>query len=116
MALIDTGPHTVTVYLEEETTDERGNLVRRPKAGGPVTVTGCLMAPVASTRGAFPARDIKEGQRATVAYKLIARNAPVGWWSRVVWKGRTFTPLSGPLVREYSPSVRHISVTLQEER
>lgn len=121
MSLVDNGPHTVKVYLEEETTDFRDNIIRRPKASGPVTVTGCFMQPVASARGAFAALKVSDGQQVLVAYKLIAANAPVGWWSRVEWidedgNTRKFSVLGGPQVRHFSGLTRHISVTLREER
>lgn len=121
MSLVANGPHTIKVYLEEESIDFRGNRIRRPKAGGPVTVRGCHMQPVASTRGAFAALKVNEGQDVSVAYKLIARNAPVGWWSRVEWVDtdgvtRRFSVLGGPQVRANSALTRHVSVTLQEER
>ena len=121
MSLVSNGPHTVQVYLEEETTDFRGGPIRRPKADNPVTVTGCFMQPVSSARGAFAALKVNEGQDVMVAYKLIARDAPVGWWSRVVWvdddgNTRKFAVLGGPQVRHFSGLTRHISVTLQEER
>lgn len=121
MSLLDNGPHTVKVYLEEVTEDFRKNVIRRPRADSPVTVTGCWMQPVASARGAFAALKVSDGQQVLVAYKLIARNAPVGWWSRVEWvdedgNTRKFSVLGGPQVRPFSRMTRHISVTLREER
>lgn len=121
MSLLDNGPHEVDVWLEEEITDARGNLVRRPSPGSPVRVRGCLMQPLASTRGAFAATDVKQGQGVDASHKLLCRRAPVGWWSRVRWVDdeglvRFFSVLGGPLVRQSSPVTRHLSVTLQEER
>ena len=113
--LLDYGPHTVKIWIEEETTDSRGNVVRRP-APEPVTVTGCLVHPVASTRGAFPAIDVKQGQRVDAAWRLIAREAPLGWWSRVEFEGKVMTVLGGPLVYGASAATRHVSATLIEER
>lgn len=115
MSLLDNGPHTIKVWVEEEVTDSRGNTVRRPSET-PVTVTGCLMFPVASTRGAFPAIDVRQGQRVDAAYRLMAREAPLGWWSRVEWNGAPMTVLGGPLVHKSSDGTRHVSATLQEER
>jgi hypothetical protein len=121
VSLLDNGPDTVKVYLEEETEDFHGNVIRRPKASGPVTVSGCWMQPVASARGAFAALKVSDGQSVLVAYKLIARNAPVGWWSRVEWTDtdgvtHKFSVLGGPQVRLFSGMTRHVSVTLREER
>lgn len=116
MSLLESGPHTVLVYLEEEVDDWRDNPVRQPAAGSPVTVSGCWMQPISSSRGSFAAREVDEGQRVTVQYRLIARNAPVGWWSAVEWQGRRFTILGGPQYRDFSDLTTHMSVTLQEER
>lgn len=119
MSLIDNGPHTVRVYPEERVQDSRGNEVRRPSAT-PVVITGCLMAPIASTRGAFPAIDVRQGQRVDAAYRFMARSAPLGWWSRVEWDTPdgtvTMTILGGPLVHRSSDGTTHVSATLQEER
>lgn len=114
--LLDRGPHTIKVWIEEEVVDTRGNAVRRPRADSPVTVTGCLMHPVSSTRGAFPAIDVRQGQRVDAAWRLHARNAPVGWWSKVEFEGKIMTPLGGPLNYTASSATRHISCTLVEER
>ncbi len=114
--LIDHGPHTVKIWIEEEVTDTRGNAVRRPTADSPVTVTGCLVHPVASTRGAFPAIDVRQGQRVDAVWRLHVRDAPLGWWSKVEFEGKVMTVLGGPLVYGSSPATRHISCTLVEER
>ena len=119
-ATLDHGPHTVTIYLEETVTDSYGNEVRRPSATG-VKVTGCIVQPLSSARGAFPAMSVTQGQRVDNAYKFMARQAPLGWWSRVVWhhpdgRDRSMTVLGGPLLYEASPETRHVSATLHEER
>jgi hypothetical protein len=51
----------------------------------------------------------------------MARDAPLGWWSRVEWVDsggqlRRFFVLGGPLVYTMSDGTRHVSATLQEER
>lgn len=119
MSLIDNGPHTVRVYPEERRLDDRGNAIRRPSAT-PVVVTGCIMQPMASTRGAFPAIDVRQGQRVDAAYRLMARSAPLGWWSKVEWDTPagtiTMTILGGPLLHRSSDGTTHVSATLQEER
>lgn len=113
--VLDNGPHTVKVYPEVETTDSYGNVVKKP-SDVPVTITGCLMMPLASTRGAFAAIDVKAGQRVDAAWRLMARYAPLGWWSRVEFEGRSMTILGGPLVHTASDGTTHISATLMEER
>lgn len=116
MSLLDHGPHTVKIYIEEEATDSRGNAIRRPRADSPVEVTGCLVHPVASTRGAFPAIDVRQGQRVDAAWRLHARDAPLGWWAKVEFEGKILTVLGGPLNFDASDATHHISCTLVEER
>lgn len=113
--MLDFGPHTVVVYPEITVTDSRGNVVKQPSPNG-VTITGCLMTPLASTRGAFAAIDPRLGQRVDAAWRLFARNAPIGWWSKVEWEGKTMTLLGGPLTYTASDGTTHISATLMEER
>ena len=116
MSLLENGPHTVKIWIEEAAVDSRGNAIRKPAAGSPVTVTGCLVHPVASTRGAFPAIDVRQGQRVDAAWRLHAKNAPLGWWSKVEFEGRIMTVLGGPLNYTSSPATSHVSCTLVEER
>lgn len=123
MSLTKDGPHTVTVYLEEETTDWRGNLVKKP-SDTPYVIRGCFMQTLASTRGAFAALKVSDGQNVSVAFKLICSpaKAPVGWWSRVEWfdpvqkRLRKFAILGGPQPRDFSMATDHLSCTLQEMR
>ena len=116
MSLVANGPHTVKIWIEEEATDSYGNAVRRPRPDSPVTVTGCLVHPISSTRGAFPAIDLRQGQRVDAAWRLLVRDAPLGWWSRVEFNGITMTVLGGPLKYTASTATQHISCTLIEER
>jgi hypothetical protein len=116
---IDVGPHTVTIYLEERVTDSYGNAIKRPSTTG-VVIRGCIVQPLSSSRGAFPALSVTQGQRVDNAYRFQARSAPLGWWSRVVWhhpdgRDRNMTVLGGPLLYEASPATRHVSATLHEE-
>jgi hypothetical protein len=124
VSIFNSGPHTVTVFLEEEVTDSRGNATRRASTTG-VTVTGCLVHPVASTRGAFPAIDVRQGQRVDASWKIVCNvDVPLGWWSKVRWTRAggcpedvlEFTVLSGPLRRKVTAATSHITCTLQEIR
>lgn len=123
MTLYRNGPHTVTIYTETVGTDSRGNAVRRPATTG-IVVTGCLVHPVASTRGAFPAIDVRLGQQVDASWKLVCDDTvPLGWWSKVEWTvaggapvDMVLTVLSGPLLRRVTRSTSHITCTLQEER
>lgn len=112
---LDFGPHTVSVYPEVEHTDSRGNIIKGP-AADPIVVTGCLMMPLASTRGAFAAIQVLDGQRVDAAWRMMARQAPLGWWSAVEWQGKRLIMLGGPLVHTMSDGTTHVSATLLEER
>jgi hypothetical protein len=83
------------------------------------------MHPVASTRGAFPAIDVRTGQQVDASWKLICpAEVPLEWWSRVEWAAAGGAPqalmrltiLSGPLRRNVTVTTSHITCTLQEER
>lgn len=118
-SMLDVGPHTVTIYLEETVQDTYGNTIKRPSET-PVVVRNCIVQPLSSSRGAFPALSVTQGQRTDTAYRFSAREAPLGWWSRVVWHHPTrgdvrMTVLGGPLLYEASPETRHVSATLHEE-
>ena len=113
--ILDFGPHTVTIYPEVEVEDSRGNPIKRPATEG-IVVTGCLVTPIASTRGAFPAVDVRQGQRIDAAYRFFARDAPLGWWSYLDWQGVRMVLLGGPLRYRNSDGTHHISATLREER
>lgn len=125
MSLVANGPHTVTVYLEEVTFDSEGNKVKRPSAV-PVEITGCLVQPVASARGAFGALRVAGGQDVLAAFRVLYDptpypHAPLDWWSRVEWVDdngdlRKFSVLGGPLDRRFSQATKHVSCTLQEMR
>lgn len=123
MSLVRNGKHVVTVFVEEETQDFRGNVVKGPSKTG-VKITGCMMQPLASTRGAFAALKVSDGQNVAVAFKLLCApaKAPVGWWVRVEWQDpitgllRKFAVLGGPMPRDFSHATNHLSITLQEMR
>jgi hypothetical protein len=116
---LDHGPHRATIWLEEEVEDSYGNIVKRPSQT-PHVIEHCLIQPLASTRGAFPALSVTQGQRIDNAYRFVARDAPLGWWARIVWhhpdgRDRRMTVMGGPLLYEASPETRHIMATLHEE-
>lgn len=112
--ILDSGPHTVVVFPEETTTDSYGNTVRRPSTVG-VTVTGCQVTPLSSSRGAFSSYDLAEGQQVDQYWQIRARNAPLGNWSRIEWNGLRLSPLGAPLHHTIR-GVAHVACSLQEER
>lgn len=113
--ILDEGPHTVLVFPEIEVTDSRGNVRKKPVDVG-IMVRGVTMMPLASTRGAFAALQVTEGQTVDAAWRMFARSAPLGWWSRVEWQGITMSILGGPLMHTMSDGTSHMSATLKEER
>ncbi|MFE2912821.1 hypothetical protein [Kitasatospora indigofera] len=96
MSLLDRGNQTVLIYPEEETTDDRGNVVRRP-AATPVTVL-CRVQPSTTEELLVP------GQQVEAIYRIITRDAPLGPWALVVWSGRDWDVVGEP--RRYTGSSR----------
>ena len=113
MSLLD-GPETVTIFVEESYTDTYGAVRRRPAETG-VVVTGVVMQPMSTLR-LFPSLDVTQQQRIYATWRFMARDAPLGVWSRVEWRGVNMSVRSGPEVRPYSPDTSHVSALLQEER
>lgn len=117
-ALLDRGPHTVTIYLEEVTTDSHGNPVRRPSDIG-VVITGCLLTPATSERDAAVQSSSEAGQRDDRTWRFRAREAPLQPWGRVEWNDgfvtRCMTVLNGPLRHGITRATTHIAATLHEE-
>jgi hypothetical protein len=109
VTILHNGRETITVFPEEQTTDSRGNPVWRPSSVG-VVVHGVTMTQRASRdRGTD---ELRPGRQ----YHLLARDVPLGPWSRVEWNGRSLAVVDGPLRYTASPQTRHVSAILREER
>lgn len=113
MSLLD-GSETVTVYVEETYTDTYGAERKRPAETG-VEVSGVVMQPMSTLR-LFPSLDVTQQQRVYATWRLMARDAPLGVWARVEWRGIKMAVRSGPEYRPYSSDTSHVSALLQEER
>jgi hypothetical protein len=113
VSLLD-GAETVSIYVEEAFTDSYGDTQIRPSST-PTVVTGCVMQPMSTLR-LFPSLDPTQQQRVYSTWRFMARDAPLGVWSRVVWGDKTLTVRSGPEYRPYSGATAHVSALLQEER
>jgi hypothetical protein len=113
VSLLDAGPETATVYPEETYTDSRGDVRTRPATEG-VTVS-CWMQPMSTLR-LFPSVDATQQQRVYATWRFIARDAPLGVWSRVEWRGISLSVRSGPEPRRYTGATGHVTALLQEER
>ncbi|MBO0830326.1 MAG: hypothetical protein J2P24_21335 [Streptosporangiales bacterium] len=105
MSLLDTGNEPADVYPETVTTDADGNTIRVP-ATDPVRIM-CRIQPLTSTEAAVT------GQDTATTYRLIARDAPLGAWSRVVARGRDWDVQGEPLWSRGSPRTRHVTAILR---
>ncbi len=105
MSLLDSGNETILVYPQEQTTDDRGNVIWRP-ASTPVRVR-CRVQPLEAAEPTVP------GQATETTYRVIARDAPLGPWARVEWAGRTWDVVGEP--RRYNGSVvtRHVDARIR---
>jgi hypothetical protein len=113
VALLDDPPETLTVFPEETYVDSVGDTRTRPAATG-VTVRG-WMQPMSATR-LFPSLDTTQQQRVYSTYRFISRDAPLGIWARVEWRGMSLSVRSGPEERRYTDAVSHVTALVQEER
>lgn len=107
MSILFDPPHSATVFVEESVTDSYGNTIRRPSSTG--VLIRCMISPMRASR------DGDLGGRVEQLFKLIARTAPIGNWSRVEWNNMTSTPDS--IMRfDHSPESAHVEVVLRQER
>jgi hypothetical protein len=117
-ALLDRGPHTVTIYLVETGTDTYGGEILRPSDTG-VVISGCLLTPMGADRDATSYVSAQAGLREDRTWRFRARQAPLEPWGRVEWDDagvvRRFTVISGPLRYAVTAATTHIAATLHEE-
>lgn len=109
MALLTTGPHTVTVYPRIRSFDEVGAPALTD--GEPVVVTGGMMQPASSSvQPAFTT-----GTVATADWTFICKGPwPGGPHSRVEWQGRIFDQMGAAREFSVSPRTAHVEVSLTE--
>lgn len=80
--MLDSGPETVRVWPEVESTDSRGNPVRVPAPDDQaITIEGVWTAPISSAPTGV-------GQAVETAYSVWHSSLPTGPWGRVEWDGR----------------------------
>jgi len=105
VSLLDRGTETVLVWPQTTTTDPDGNPIHGI-ADAPVTVR-CRVQPVSS-------RDvIAAGQQTQARYRLSARDAPLGPWARVYWRGRDWDVDGEPMYQRGSRRTRHVVAVLR---
>lgn len=85
---LSTGPDTVQVYVEVETTDAYGNKVRRA-SDVPVTLRGYCQPSTAEE-----SQDL--GQSVGTTYRFISKTFPGGAFARVEWDGRLWDVIGEP--------------------
>jgi hypothetical protein len=114
VSLFDTATETVMVFPQEPYTDSSGDTRYRPSQTG-VEITRCIVQPMSALK-VFPSLDPTQQQRVYATWRLMARDAPLGVWARVEWRGKRFSVRSGPEYRPYSSATSHVTAVLQEER
>ena len=104
--LLDRGRETLTVYLEELVTDSLGNKIKRPSGVGiPVKVT---TSEDRSSDAELP------GQVTNKVIRIMARQVPIGSWSRVVFDGEEWDLASPPrFTTGATKRLKHIEFTIR---
>lgn len=104
--LLDRGRETLIVYLEELATDSLGNKVKRPSGVG-------IEIKVTSSEDRSSDAELP-GQVTNKVMRILARQVPIGSWSRVVFNGEEWD-LSGP--PRFTPGatgrLKHIEFTIR---
>jgi hypothetical protein len=86
--LLDRGSETLLIYPEEEVVNSRGERVRVPSAT-PVSVRVSMSRDRNSTAELPGQVDVK-------VIRCVARTAPIGSWSRVVYNGEEWDVAAPP--------------------
>jgi hypothetical protein len=105
VSLLDSGWEPVEVYPQREFTDDEGNHLFGP-AEHPTPVRAHVQ-PVSSTE------DTTVGQAVETRYRVIARDAPAGPWSHIVWRGQRYEVVAEPAVWPSPPHLRHTTVIVR---
>jgi hypothetical protein len=77
--LLDKGRETLIVYVEETATDSLGNTIKRPSGDG-------IELSVTSSEDRSSDAELP-GQVSNKVVRILARQVPVGSWSRVIFRG-----------------------------
>jgi hypothetical protein len=104
--LLDGGREKLTVYLEEVATDSLGNKVKRPSGVGiDIRVTS---SEDRSSDAELP------GQVTNKVVRIMARQVPIGSWSRVIFNGEEWDLASPPrFTPGASTRLKHIEFTIR---
>lgn len=116
VSLLDAGTETVTVYPEEEYTDEDGTTIRtRPSATGIPALARIEPANQSGT-SARRAEQANVGFQTEEVYSLkFPRSFPhvLGLRSQVEWRGQRWVVFGFPVYRTRSRSTAHLSYTIK---
>jgi hypothetical protein len=104
--ILDSPPHVATIFVEETVSDTYSNVIKRPSTTG--VEVACLITPQSSRR------DTSRDSRTHDTFPFIARDAPIGTWSRVQWNGHTFS-VDAVERHNASPATAHVSAILRLE-
>lgn len=105
--LLDKGRETLTVYLEETVTDSMGNTgLKRPSGIGiDIKVTG---SEDRSSDAELP------GQVSNKVMRILARQVPMGTWSRVIFRGEEWDLALPPtFTTGATKRLKHIEFTIR---
>lgn len=104
--LLDRGSETLTVYTEEWVHDSLGNRVKRPSGVG-------IDIRVTSSEDRSADAELP-GQVSNKVIRIMARQVPIGSWSRVIFNGEEWDLASPP---RFTPGatkrLRHIEFTIR---
>lgn len=106
VSLLDRGPHTLDVWLAEETPDPVYGGTTKSWPGLPIRVDGAMVQPVTA------AEATSLGIRPDTSYKVICRTWPGGMWSKVNWSGRTVYQRGETRIHSVGRRTRHHSAVL----
>jgi len=109
VSLLDTANETVTVFLEEVTTDDDGNRITRPAAEG--IETRARIQPIGT-----PTETQEGGFNTTSRYGLrFPRSFPhvLGSQSQIEWNGRRWSVIGNPIRHNGSARTRHVHYVIE---
>jgi hypothetical protein len=104
--LLDRGSEELIVYLEETAVDSDGNIIKRPSGDG-------ITLRVTSSEDRSADAELP-GQVSNKVVRIMARQVPIGSWSRVIFNGEEWDLASPPRFTEgVTRRLRHIEFTIK---
>lgn len=104
--LLDKGRESLIVYVEEMATDSFGNTVKRPSGDG-ITIR------VTASEDRSSDAELA-GQVSNKVMRIMARQVPIGSWSRIFFRGEEWDLGSPPTFTEgASRRLKHVEFTIK---